>query len=236
MNGRKTVKLVKFHTSASENLELGAGEWLGSRVQGHYIIDHDRKMTTSSQWPAVTSRDGLQQEEIIGKLENWRLTNCGDLSLGRTRSGLQLDFTRILSPGLAAAPHLAPNHTNKVTPTLFLPLLTFPDQSFYCHWYLLGGALSRQRAPITSYHSVTSSQSHHHRSEYKWADRSTSSIKKQKGLEMYKRNGKSAEWLPSVPTKHAAAARSTLPVSYLPCSWILNVKRTVWDSVYLCSQ
>ena len=178
MNGRKTVKLVNFHTSGAENLELGAGEWLGSRVQGHYIIDHDRKMTTSSQWPAVTSRDGLQQEEIIGKLENWRLTNCGDLSLGRTRSGLQLDFTRILSPGLAAAPHLAPNHTNKVTPTLFLPLLTFPDQSFYSHWYLLGGALSRQRAPITSYHSVTSSQYHHHRSEYKCDDRSSNKNKK----------------------------------------------------------
>lgn len=77
------------------------GTWCGrvTQVQGHYIIDHDRKMTTSSQWPAVTSRDGLQQEEIIGKLENCRLTNCGDLSLGRTRSGLQLDFTRILSPG-----------------------------------------------------------------------------------------------------------------------------------------
>ena len=78
---------------------------------------------------------------------------------------------------LAAAPHLPPNHTNKVTPTLFLPLLTFPDHSFYCHWYLLAGALSRQRAPITSYHSVTSNQCHRHRSEYKCPGRSPSWIK-----------------------------------------------------------
>ena len=124
---------------------------------------------------------------------------------------------------LAAAPHLPPNHTNKVTPTLFLPLLTFPDHSFYCHWYLLAGALSRQRAPITSYHSVTSNQCHRHRSEYKCPGRSPSWIKTKR----VKTKEKLKICRMAAPRKHAAAARRTLPVFCLPCSWILNVQRTV---------